>query len=70
MLYFLTACFALIAVSFTELQGYVAGACLVVVVILTLRLLSNLGVLSFDAEAPTTSRAARAPCAERRRQFG
>jgi UDP-GlcNAc:undecaprenyl-phosphate GlcNAc-1-phosphate transferase len=48
--YFLTACFALIAVSFTDLQGYVAGACLVVVFILTLRLLSNLGVLSFESE--------------------
>jgi UDP-GlcNAc:undecaprenyl-phosphate GlcNAc-1-phosphate transferase len=48
--YFLTACFALIAVSFTDLQGYVAGACLVIVLILTLRLLSNLGALSFDGE--------------------
>jgi UDP-GlcNAc:undecaprenyl-phosphate GlcNAc-1-phosphate transferase len=46
--YFLTACFALLAVSFTDLQGYVAGACLVIVFILTLRLLSNLGVLSFE----------------------
>jgi hypothetical protein len=40
----------LIAVSFTDLQGYVAGACLVIVLILTLRLLSNLGALSFDGE--------------------
>jgi len=46
--YFLTACFAMIAVSFTDLEGYVAGACLVIVVILTLRLLSNLGLLSFE----------------------
>lgn len=44
--YFLTVCFALIAVSFTDLQGYVAGACLVVVLLLTLRLLWNLGVFS------------------------
>ena len=29
--YFLTACFSLIAVSFTNLQGYVAGFCLVAV---------------------------------------
>ncbi len=48
--YFLTACFALIALSFTDLEGYVAGACLVIVFLLTLRLLSNLGVLSFEAE--------------------
>lgn len=48
--YFLTACFALIAVSFTDLQGYVAGACLVVVVLLTLRLLANLGVLAVEPE--------------------
>ncbi|MGI9591502.1 MAG: glycosyltransferase family 4 protein, partial [Myxococcota bacterium] len=31
--YFLTACFSLIAVSFTDLHGYVAGACLVLVFI-------------------------------------
>ena len=48
--YFLTACFALIAVSFTDLQGYVAGACLLIVLVLTLRLLSNLGALSFERE--------------------
>jgi UDP-GlcNAc:undecaprenyl-phosphate GlcNAc-1-phosphate transferase len=45
--YFLTACFSLIAVSFTDLHGYVAAFCLVVVLILTVRLLVNLGVLSF-----------------------
>ena len=43
--YFLTACFSLIAVSFTDLQGSVAAVCLVVVFLLTLRLLANLGVL-------------------------
>ncbi len=48
--YFFTACFALIAVSFTDLHGYVAAACLVVVLLLTLRLLSNLGVLPFGAD--------------------
>jgi UDP-GlcNAc:undecaprenyl-phosphate GlcNAc-1-phosphate transferase len=45
--YFLTACFSLIAVSFTDLQGYVAAFCLVAVLFLTLRLLRNLGALSF-----------------------
>jgi UDP-GlcNAc:undecaprenyl-phosphate GlcNAc-1-phosphate transferase len=53
--YFLTACFSLIAVSFTDLQGYVAGGCLVVVLILTLRLLSNLGVLSLSAREDLTA---------------
>ena len=48
--YFLTACFALIAVSFRDLHGYVAGACLVIVFLLTLRLLWNLGVLSFEKD--------------------
>jgi hypothetical protein len=47
--YFLTACFSLIAVSFTNLHGYVAGFCLVAVLFLTLRMLWNLGVLSFGA---------------------
>jgi UDP-GlcNAc:undecaprenyl-phosphate GlcNAc-1-phosphate transferase len=47
--YFLTACFSLIAVSFTDLKGYVAAACLLAVLVLTLRLLANLGVLSFSA---------------------
>ncbi len=47
--YFLTACFSLIAVSFTDLQGYVAAFCLVAVLVLTLRLLRNLGVLSIGA---------------------
>jgi UDP-GlcNAc:undecaprenyl-phosphate GlcNAc-1-phosphate transferase len=47
--YFLTACFSLIAVSFTDLQGYVAALCLVAVLFLTLRVLWNLGVLSFSA---------------------
>ena len=50
--YFLTACFGLIALSFTQLRGYVAVACLVAVVLLTLRMLSNLGVLSAHADAP------------------
>jgi len=48
--YFFTACFALIAVSFTNLEGYVAAGFLVVVLLLTLRLLTNLGVLSFGAD--------------------
>ena len=48
--YFLTACFALIAVSFRDLHGSVAAACLVIVFVLTLRLLANLGVLSIESD--------------------
>ena len=46
--YFLTACFCLIAVSFTRLQGWAAALFLGAVVVLTLRLLWNLGALSPD----------------------
>jgi len=49
--YFLTACFGLIALSFTQLHGTVAVVCLIAVVLLTLRMLSNLGALSFRAPA-------------------
>ncbi len=42
-LYFLTACFCIIAVSFTRLQGYAAIIFMAVVVVLTLRILWNLG---------------------------
>ncbi len=45
--YFLTAAFCLIAVSFTRLTGLTAAVCLLVVFGLTLRLLWNLGALSF-----------------------
>jgi UDP-GlcNAc:undecaprenyl-phosphate GlcNAc-1-phosphate transferase len=44
--YFVTLCFCLIALSFTRIRGIVAAIFLGVVVLLTLRLLSNLGVLS------------------------
>jgi len=44
--YFVTACFCLIALSFTRIRGVVAALFLAVVIVLTLRLLWNLGVLS------------------------
>jgi UDP-GlcNAc:undecaprenyl-phosphate GlcNAc-1-phosphate transferase len=47
-LYFLTACFCVIAVSFTRLQGYAAIVFLGAVGVLTLRLLRNLEVLNSD----------------------
>ena len=42
-IYFLTACFCTIAVSFTRLEGWVAILFLAAVALLTLRLLRNLG---------------------------
>jgi UDP-GlcNAc:undecaprenyl-phosphate GlcNAc-1-phosphate transferase len=49
-LYFLTACFCVIAVSFTRLEGYAAVLFLGAVGLLTLRLLRNLGF--FDVTEP------------------
>jgi UDP-GlcNAc:undecaprenyl-phosphate GlcNAc-1-phosphate transferase len=45
--YLLTGCFSLIALSFTRLSGLAAVLFLAAVVVLTLRLLWNLGALSF-----------------------
>jgi UDP-GlcNAc:undecaprenyl-phosphate GlcNAc-1-phosphate transferase len=45
--YLLTGCFSLIALSFTRLSGLAAMLFLAAVVVLTLRLLWNLGALSF-----------------------
>jgi len=44
--YFVTLCFCLIALSFTRIRGIVAALFLSVVIVLTLRLLWNLGVLA------------------------
>jgi len=46
--YILTAAFCLIAVSFTKLRGYAAAGFLAAVVLLTIRLLRNLGLFSTD----------------------
>lgn len=51
-LYFLTMCFCVIALSFTKLQGYAAIAFLLAVLLLTVRLLRNLG---FFAEPPAAA---------------
>jgi UDP-GlcNAc:undecaprenyl-phosphate GlcNAc-1-phosphate transferase len=48
-LYFLTGCFCVIAVSFTKLEGYAALIFLAAVVVLTLRLLRNMGVYGTSA---------------------
>ena len=50
-IYFLTACFCVIAVSFTRLQGYAAIVFLAVIVLLTLRILRNLGLGQVEENA-------------------
>jgi UDP-GlcNAc:undecaprenyl-phosphate GlcNAc-1-phosphate transferase len=57
-LYFLTACFCLIAISFARLQGYAVIVFLVVVLALTWRILKNLGLIS-PPPAPVRSEAGR-----------
>ncbi|MCP3985812.1 MAG: undecaprenyl/decaprenyl-phosphate alpha-N-acetylglucosaminyl 1-phosphate transferase, partial [bacterium] len=44
-IYFLTGCFCLIAVSFTRLEGYAVIVFLAVILLLTLRIVRNLGVM-------------------------
>jgi UDP-GlcNAc:undecaprenyl-phosphate GlcNAc-1-phosphate transferase len=51
-IYFLTACFCIIAVSFTRLEGYAAVLFLAAVVLLTLRLLRNMGFFDTGDGAP------------------
>ena len=50
--YTLTGAFCLIALSFTQLSGPLAGFFLLLVFALTLRLLRNLGVLSLESTDP------------------
>ena len=49
-IYFLTACFCVIAVSFTRLEGYAAIVFLVVILLLTVRILRNLGFFELSDE--------------------
>lgn len=44
-IYFLTGCFCLIAVSFARLEGYAVIVFLAVILLLTLRIVRNLGIL-------------------------
>lgn len=55
MLYFLTGCFCMIAVSFSQLDGWLAFVYLAAVVAVTIRLLRNLDAFSLDVqpEAPS-----------------
>jgi UDP-GlcNAc:undecaprenyl-phosphate/decaprenyl-phosphate GlcNAc-1-phosphate transferase len=58
-LYFLTACFCVIALSFTRLEGIAAILFLAMVIALTYRLLRNLGL--FDAGSEDVSGEGRPP---------
>lgn len=51
-LYFLTACFCMIAVSFAQLRGYTAFIFFGAVVLLTFRLLRNMGVFLPESVLP------------------
>ena len=63
-LYFLTACFCVIALSFTRLEGVAAILFLAMVIALTYRLLRNLGL--FDAGTEDASEEGRPPGASGR----
>jgi UDP-GlcNAc:undecaprenyl-phosphate GlcNAc-1-phosphate transferase len=67
-IYFLTACFCVIAVSFTRLEGYSAVLFLVAVAFLTLRLLRNLGF--FDTGDRVRGEKGHAPEADSARARG
>ena len=55
MLYFLTGCFCMIAVSFSRLEGWAALACLIAVFVTTYRLLRNLDAFSLDLDSDPRS---------------
>jgi len=52
-LYFVTGCFCIIAISFTKLAGYAAIFFFIIVVILTIRMLRNLGFLAAEGSGPS-----------------
>ena len=54
-LYFVTACFCVIAVAFRSVSGYWAIALLLAVIVLTIRLLRNMGLLQ-ELDAAEASR--------------
>jgi len=61
-IYLVTAAFCLLALSFTKLEGAMAGLCLVAIVVLTFRMLWNLDALSLEEKksvSPETSASAR-----------
>lgn len=55
MLYFLTGCFCMIAVSFSELDGWLAFVYLIAVVAVTIRLLRSLDAFSLEVHSGARS---------------
>ena len=66
MLYFLTACFCMIAVSFSQIDGWIAFLYLAAVVAVTIRLLRNLDAFSLEilGDAPPANEGGREGGAE------
>jgi UDP-GlcNAc:undecaprenyl-phosphate GlcNAc-1-phosphate transferase len=60
-LYFLTACFCIIALSFSRLRGYVALGFFVAVVFLTIRLLWNMGAFRSEIQMKEAAGSASPP---------
>jgi len=58
MLYFLTSCFCMIAISFAQIDGWLAFVYLAAVVAVTVRLLRNLDAFSIDGPAERSREAA------------
>jgi UDP-GlcNAc:undecaprenyl-phosphate GlcNAc-1-phosphate transferase len=54
MLYFLTGCFCMIAISFSQIDGWLAFVYLAAVVAVTIRLLRNLDAFSLDVQGGVT----------------
>ena len=55
MLYFLTGCFCMIAISFSQIDGWLAFVYLIAVVAVTIRLLRNLDAFSLEAQSVAPS---------------
>jgi len=64
MLYFLTGCFCMIAVSFSQLDGWIAFIYLAAVVGVTIRLLRNLDAFSLDLLADRSREAGKSESSE------
>ncbi len=56
MLYFLTGCFCMIAISFAQIDGWLAFVYLVAVVAVTIRLLRNLDAFSIEGPGESEAR--------------
>jgi UDP-GlcNAc:undecaprenyl-phosphate GlcNAc-1-phosphate transferase len=60
-IWFLTACFCVIAVSFTNLEGWAALVFLALVIVLTLRLLRNMGFFDVGEDPGSRSQGGETP---------